>query len=100
MIDASIGRILFIIITALIGMFGLSVALEGYGFNFTGILHGSKKPAALIKALDIIERVLFAIAGLLCVIPETRSDIIGLSMIAVLIAYQLITKRILLTKKQ
>ncbi len=100
MIDASIGRILFIIITALIGMFGLSVALEGYGFNFTGILHGSKKPAALIKALDITERVLFAIAGLLCVIPETRSDIIGLSMIAVLIAYQLITKRILLTKKQ
>ena len=100
MIDASIGRILFIIVTALIGMFGISVALEGYGFNFTGILHGSNKPVALIKTLDITERALFAVAGLLCVIPETRSDIIGLSMIAVLIAYQLITKRILLTKKQ
>ena len=94
MIDASIGRILFIIATALIGMFGISVALEGYGFNFTGLLHGSSKPAGLVITLDAIERVLFATAGLLCVIPETRSDIIGLSMMAVLIAYQLIAKKL------
>ncbi len=100
MIDASLGRILFIIATALIGMFGISTALEGYGFNFTGILHGSGKAAGLVITLDLIERLLFAIAGLLCVIPETRSDIIGLIMMAVLIAYQIITKRILLTKKQ
>lgn len=98
MIDASISRILFIIATALIGMFGISVALEGYGFNFTGIMHGTDKPAALIAAFDVIERVLFAAAGLLCVIPETRSDIIGLSMMAVLIVYQIVVKRILLTK--
>ncbi len=100
MIDASIGRILFIIATALIGMFGISVALEGYGFNFTGILHGTNKPVALVRTFDGIERVLFATAGMLCVIPETRSDIIGLSMMAVLIAYQIVVKRILLTKKQ
>ena len=100
MIDASVSRILFIIITALIGMFGISVGLEGYGFNYTGLLHGSKKPLALVRTLDIIERLLFATAGLLCVIPETRSDIIGLIMIAILIAYQIITKKILLTKKR
>jgi TRAP-type uncharacterized transport system fused permease subunit len=100
MIDASVARILFIIATALIGMFGISVALEGYGFNFTGIFHGTQKSAAVITTFDVIERVLFAIAGLLCVIPETRSDIIGLSMMAVLIAYQIIAKRIMLTKKQ
>ncbi len=100
MIDASAARIIFIIVTALIGMFGISVALEGYGFNFTGILHGSKKAPALVITLDVFERLLFAAAGLLCVIPETRSDIIGLSMMAVLIAYQLLTKRFLLTKKQ
>ena len=93
MIDASFGRILFIIATALIGMFGISTALEGYGFNFTGILHGSNKPAGLVISLDVIERLLFAVAGLLCVIPETRSDIIGLSMMAILIAYQLIVKK-------
>ena len=100
MIDASIGRILFIISTALIGMFGISVALEGYGFNFTGILHGTDKSKGLVITLDVIERVLFALAGLLCVIPETRSDIIGLSMMAVLIAYQIIVKRILLTRNK
>ena len=100
MIDASAGRIIFIIVTALIGMFGISVALEGYGFNFTGILHGTNKAPGLVITLDIFERLLFAVAGLLCVIPETRSDIVGLSMIAVLVAYQLIVKRILLTKKQ
>ncbi len=100
MIDASVSRILFIIATALIGMFGISVALEGYGFNFTGIMHGTDKPKALITTFDVIERVLFAAAGLLCVIPETRSDIIGLSMMAVLIVYQIVVKRILLTKKQ
>ena len=98
MIDASVGRILFIIATALIGMFGISVALEGYGFNFTGIMHGSDKPKAVITTFDVIERVLFAAAGLLCVIPETSSDIIGLIMMAVLIAYQIVVKRILLTK--
>jgi TRAP-type uncharacterized transport system fused permease subunit len=98
MIDASVGRILFIIATALIGMFGISVALEGYGCNFTGIMHGTDKPSAVIITFDVIERVLFAAAGLLCVIPETRSDIIGLSMIAVLIVYQIVVKRILLTK--
>ncbi len=98
MIDASLGRILFIIATALIGMFGLSVALEGYGFNFTGFFHGSKKPLALRRTTDIIERLLFAAAGLLCVIPETRSDIIGLSMMAILIAYQIIVKKIKIKK--
>ena len=44
--------------------------------------------------MDVIERLLFAVAGLLCVIPETRSDIIGLSMMAVLIAYQIIVKKV------
>ena len=100
MINASLGRILFIIATALIGMFGISVALEGYGFNFTGILHGSDKSKGLVITLDVIERLLFAAAGLLCVIPETRSDIIGLIMMAVLIVYQIVVKRILLTRNK
>ncbi|MBP3741957.1 MAG: TRAP transporter permease [Treponema sp.] len=95
MIDVTAGTLIFILVTALIGMFGISVSLEGYGFGFTGILHGSDKPKALVNGLDIAERVLFAIAGLLCVIPETRSDILGLSMMAVLIIYQLIVKKII-----
>ncbi len=78
MIDANTLQLIYILITALIGMFGISVALEGYGFGFTS---------------NIIERILFAAAGLLCVIPERTTDIIGLCMLAVLCAFQIMRRR-------
>ena len=85
-----------IIITALIGMFGISVALEGYGFRRTGFFTYSKakKNYPARRMLDLTERLLFAIAGLLCVIPETKSDIIGISMIVILVAYQIFMKQL------
>ena len=94
MINASTLSVVMIIITAILGMFGISVALEGYGFNNTGFFYNSRKGKATIIAFDAVERLLFAIAGLLCVIPETKTDIIGVSLLAVLIAYQLILKKI------
>ena len=94
MINASALSVVMIIITAILGMFGISVALEGYGFNNTGFFYNSRKGKATIIAFDAVERLLFAIAGLLCVIPETKTDIIGVSLLAVLIAYQLILKKI------
>lgn len=93
MINASFTSIMSIIITALIGMFGISVALEGYGFSFTGFLHDSKSPKGLILTFDIIERLLFATAGLLCIVPETKSDVIGILMMAVLVFVQIARKR-------
>lgn len=99
MIDASIGSIISIIITALIGMFGISVALEGYGFNNTGFFYNTNKSKSLIVTFDVVERLLFAAAGLLCVIPESRSDIIGISMMVILIAWQIVTKRIKANKQ-
>lgn len=98
MINASALSVVMIIITAILGMFGISVALEGYGFNNTGFFYNSRKGKATIIAFDAVERLLFAIAGLLCVIPETKSDIIGVSLLAVLIAYQLILKKVRSTK--
>ncbi len=96
MIDASALSIIMIIITALIGMFGISVALEGYGFRHTGFFTYSKakKNYPARRMLDLTERLLFAIAGLLCVIPETKSDIIGISMIVILVAYQIFMKQL------
>ena len=79
MIDANALQLIYILITALIGMFGISVALEGYGFGFTS---------------NIIERILFAAGGLLCVIPEGMTDVIGLCMLAVLCAFQIIRRRL------
>ena len=98
MINASALSVVMIIITAILGMFGISVALEGYGFNNAGFFYNSRKGKATIIAFDTVERLLFAIAGLLCVIPETKTDIIGVSLLAVLIAYQLILKKVRSTK--
>ena len=94
MIDAKWYTLIFIVLTAIIGMFGISTALEGYGFYYTGFLHGKNKNKGLTITLDVIERILFAVAGLLCVIPEEKTDIIGLIMTAVLVTYQLINKKI------
>lgn len=94
MINASALSVVMIIVTAILGMFGISVALEGYGFNNTGFFYNSRKGKATIIAFDAVERLLFAIAGLLCVIPETKTDIIGVSLLAILIAYQLILKKV------
>ena len=74
MINASVGNVIWIVFTALIGMFGVSSALEGYVFRRTGMA----------------ERVLFLVGGLLCIIPESRTDIVGLLIIAVLVMFQLI----------
>lgn len=94
MINASALSVIMIIVTAILGMFGISVALEGYGFNNTGFFYNSEKGKATIIAFDAVERILFAVAGILCVIPETKTDIIGVSLLAVLTAYQLILKKV------
>lgn len=94
MINASALSVVMIIVTAILGMFGISVALEGYGFNNTGFFYNSRKGKTTIIAFDALERILFAVAGLLCVIPEAKTDIIGVSLLAALIAYQLILKKV------
>lgn len=94
MIGASAGNILWIIFTALIGMFGISVALEGYGLRKTGLFSDTNMNPAVIKTFDVVERIAFAVGGLLCVIPETSTDIAGLIVIAVMCASQVARKKL------
>ena len=77
LINASAVSVLVIIITSLIGMFGISVALEGYAF----------------RNISIVERILFAIGGLLCVMPESRTDVLGLVIMAVLVVLQIVMRK-------
>ena len=77
MINTNFTSVLFIAITAIIGMFGFSSALEGYCF----------------RHISVLERILFAVAGILCVIPESRSDLIGIVIIAMSIVYEIIRNR-------
>ncbi|MCQ2248446.1 MAG: TRAP transporter permease [Treponema sp.] len=77
MIDTTFVAALPIALTALIGMFGLSAALEGYAFRNS----------------SIAERVLFAVAGVMCILPNTVTDLAGIFILAALVIFQLIMKK-------
>lgn len=94
MINASAVTVIYIALTAIIGMFGISVALEGYGFGNTGMFYGRNMNKAVIVTFDVIERIIFAIGGILCVIPESRTDFIGLIIMVAACAFQIIRKKI------
>ena len=76
MINTTIDDVIPILITSLIGMFGVSAGLEGYVF----------------RKCKAYERILFIIAGLLSIYPEFYSDIIGIAIIAILVIIQIATK--------
>ncbi|HJH54669.1 TRAP transporter permease [Brachyspira hyodysenteriae] len=76
MINTTIADVIPILITSLIGMFGVSAGLEGYVFR-------KCKP---------YERILFIVAGLLSIYPEFYSDIIGIAIIAILVIVQIATR--------
>ena len=77
MINTTFVDVVPILITSLIGMFGVSAGLEGYVF----------------RKCNFIERILFIAAGLLSIIPEIYTDIIGIGLIAVLVILQILTRK-------
>lgn len=76
MINTTIADVIPILITSLIGMFGVSAGLEGYVFR-------KCKP---------YERILFIIAGLFSIYPEFYTDIIGIGIIVILVIIQIATR--------
>ena len=77
MINTTFVEVIPILITSLIGMFGVSAGLDGYVF----------------RKCNFIERILFIAAGLLSIYPEFYTDIIGIGLIAALIILQIITRK-------
>ncbi|MEI0612477.1 TRAP transporter permease [Brachyspira pilosicoli] len=77
MINTTFVEVIPILITSLIGMFGVSAGLEGYVF----------------RKCNFIERILFIVAGLLSIYPEFYTDIIGIGLIAALIILQILTRK-------
>ena len=76
-IDTSIGEVILITITSLVGMFGVSAALEGY----------------LLGHMSWYERLVSAVGGLLLIYPGLVTDLIGLSLIGIMLLLQMIQKR-------
>ena len=72
LIDTTALQIVQIVITSIIGMVGISTAMEGYLFT-----HANK-----------IERIVFLIGGLLLIDPGAYSDITGLVIVALAFFYQ------------
>ncbi len=76
-IDTSVGEVILICITSLIGIFAVSAALEGY------FLHGMKWP----------ERIISVIGGLLLIYPGLVTDLIGLALVATVLVVQIIGRK-------
>ena len=93
MIGANALSILGITVTALLGMFGISVGLEGYAFAHTGFLNNFNVSEKLKKSMSVVERLCFLVAGLCCIDPHPITDICGVIVLAVLIAMQIFRRK-------
>ena len=93
MIGANALSILGITLTALLGMFGIAVGLEGYAFAHTGFLNNFAVSSKVKTSFSVIERLLFIGAGLCCIDPHPATDIFGVGVIMLLIVAQIIRKK-------
>lgn len=72
MIDTNAMEVIRIIITSFIGIFGVAAGLEGY----------------LKKEMNLLQRILFVVAGLMLIFPSWITDIVGIVLIVAVIVWQ------------
>ena len=75
-INASVGDIVLICATAVLGMFGIAAAMNGY----------------LFKKIQWYMRIAFMVSGLMLLIPGIVTDIAGLVLLGGLSIYQYVTR--------
>ncbi|MBE6016888.1 MAG: TRAP transporter permease [Lachnospiraceae bacterium] len=78
LMDKGVLNAIMVILTSIIGIFGVAAALNGYVF----------------KKTNIIERILFIAGGITLLIPGTLTDIIGIALVALAIVLQIIGRNI------
>jgi TRAP-type uncharacterized transport system fused permease subunit len=76
-IDPSVWEVILIAVTSLVGMFGVSAALEGY----------------LMRPIPWYLRIMSAAGGLLLIYPGLVTDVIGLGLVGIVVAFQFIKKK-------
>ena len=76
-IDTGVLGVVTIIVTSLIGLFGVAAGLEGYMF----------------ANLNVIERLLSIIGGLCLIIPGTVTDLVGIVLVGISAALQIMKKK-------
>ena len=76
-VDTTAGEVILICITSLVGIFGVSSALQGYFFH----------------NMTWYERILCLIGGLLLIYPGIVTDAIGLGLVGIMAVLQFITRK-------
>lgn len=74
LIDTDGIGVVMIVITSFIGMFAISAALEGY----------------TIRPVNMVTRILCAVAGLMMLYPGTVTDVIGVVIIVAIICFEMV----------
>ena len=77
LIDTNAAEVIMITITSLIGICGVSAALEGY----------------LLTKMQWYQRLLSLVGGLMLIFPGTTTDVVGLTLTALVVVIQLFSRR-------
>ena len=77
LIDVTVWSMIQIIVTSLVGLFGVAAALEGF----------------LLRPMNPVFRIATAIGGILMMIPGTFTDSIGIALFAAVVIIQFIQKK-------
>jgi len=72
MIDTTIPNLIWVVFSAFVGMLAISTGMIGFWY----------------RKLNILERAMAVVTGLLLIYPETISDIVGLVLFAAMFAIQ------------
>ena len=70
-------EVALIVITAVIGMIGVAAGLSGY----------------LVGNMNVVERIVTILGGVLLIIPGVWTDVAGIALVAVAVAWQLMQKK-------
>ncbi len=70
-------EVALIVITAVIGMIGVAAGLSGY----------------LVGDMNVVERIVTILGGVLLIIPGVWTDVAGIALVAVAVAWQLMQKK-------
>ena len=76
-VDTTAGEVILIVITSLIGMFGVAAGLEGY----------------MLRKTSWWERLLSVAGGLLLIYPGLVTDVVGLVLVGLVLVVQLLENR-------
>ncbi len=82
LIDTTTMQVIIVVITSIIGIFGVAASLNGY----------------LFRHMNVLIRILFAAGGLLMMVPTTSTDLIGLAVFAAAFIWQYLSAKRLKAK--